>query len=138
MIKLNATDLVNKRQQLLDTKLGNDYENAIITIHNYFEDENSLLVDIPSLTISPAYLVNKIRIQKELVEHGFLVSEHSDNRLTIRLPLDSLEVLDVASEEPVEIEIVTEAPKEEVKPQVVIKPLQYNHTDLQMSGGDPF
>lgn len=138
MIKLNATSLVNKRKELLDTLLVSDFEKAIQSIHDYFNNENNLLVDIPSVTVALKYITNKIRLKKELEENGFLVSEHSDDRLTIRLPLDSVEILQVASEEPVQIEIVTEAPKEETKPQVVVKPVQYNHTDLQMNGGDPF
>lgn len=138
MIKLNATSLVNKRKELLDTLLVSDFEKAIQCIHDYFNNENNLLVDIPSVTVTLKYITNKIRLKKELEENGFLVSEHSDDRLTIRLPLDSVEVIQVASEEPVQIEIVTEQPKEEAKPQVVIKPLQYSHTDLQMAGGDPF
>ena len=139
MIKLNATDLVNKRKELISTLLVSDYESAIISFHSFFENEDNLLKDSPTLILDPKYTANKIRIKAELEQQGFLVVDNVSMGLVINLPIiETTETIPVASEEPVQIEIVTEQPKEEAKPQVVIKPLQYSHTDLQMSGGDPF
>jgi hypothetical protein len=139
MIKLNATDLVNKRKELISTLLVSDYENAIHSIHSFFENEDNLLKDSPTLILDPKYTANKDRIKMELEQQGFVAEYDITMGLIVKLPIiETTETIPVDSQEAVQIEIVTEAPKEETKPQVVVKPVQYNHTDLQMNGGDPF
>ena len=141
MLPLNATALLAKRQTLIDSVVSTDYQSALDQLTTFFEKEENLLLNDPSVLIKIGHSLTKAKLITQLRSNGFTVQEDEvTNNLTVKLPIsDSFTevqnevVIEQPKEEPIVIQEVVKQPES-----VAVKTPSYSHTDLQMSGKDPF
>lgn len=151
MLTLKATDLSEKRQKLIHEIMSEDYNNAVAKIEQYFSNTDNLLTKQPSIEVTFKTKLALDKLTADLIENGFEVTgvpSEKEPTIVVFLPVtDSVAVEDKIETEVVNTPVV-ELPVEPVvhvtvgsedKPvAVVVQPIQYSHTDLQMGGGNPF
>lgn len=121
MLQLKASDLLHKRQMLLEGEFQKDYDTAVQSITLGFEDPTVLLSNSPFISVRTSLKYTATVLKSELEQQGFIVTAGSDHTLTIALHVETTQ---------------EEQPKEEITPVVeqpvqVVVPTVYSHSDLQ-------
>ena len=139
MFNLNARDLLAKRTDLIEKVLKLDLETALEKVADYYNDLDNLLSENPAVTIRVEHTVTLKKLIETLQQSNFVCVDIDPTAIKVLLPT----VTDAAV---ASVQAIEQAPIEEVKTEVqtstptpvVVKPIEYSHTDLQMGGGNPF